>query len=348
MRAVALLVLIAATEPLCAQNSAARAYAERALQAHRAADSTTALALYDSAVAADSTFALAYHRRGMLRVSLHVPGGVVDISRAIELDPNLAAALFVRASIRLNAGDTSRATEDLRRAAALGHEGAQRALARLPRLTRVEPGVLGGSLPRAHLNGLGALGIVLMFILTAAVVRSMRSTQAEFVPRQPERELWSDLPGRFGVSDMVAFWFGVPMLIVGLLWLREWRRNGDENAQALGILLTSIGIVLVVVRTVWKVWQRSRTSYAVTTERVIQFTGNATRWVQLLGAHLTLDHERSDGSGTMLVATSRDYVRLEHIPDVAGVYALIQAQQKTLASDDSVDTLGGTRRELRD
>lgn len=370
-RAIVALLMAAGGSAGSQDRPKAQAFADRALQAHLRADSLTAVALYDSAVRSDATWALAFHRRGMLRYSLGIPGGTADIERALALDSTSSATWFVRGRIRVREGDTALGVVDLRRATAMGNRGAARLLAAVERrlgAPAAAPSASPTAAPDAHVSSppqsqpydnelfvaYAIVGIITFSILAFTLFVAGRVRRAwrdeEFIPLRAEKELWTGTPEpgmRFGTMDILPIFFGLFAFGAGWVAVQTARTDGMPMLfEVFGNGLMLLGIYLVALRYVIKTRRLARTVYTVTTERVILSEGDRMRWISLRGASPQLAEEFADSSGTLHVYSSavieatsireglrigsEGLITMEHIPDVAGVYRLVQEQRKVV------------------
>lgn len=87
-----------------------------------------AVARYTEAIDLDEKYANAYFRRGMASLALqksNAAEALADFNRAIKLDPENVEAYYQRALLNLYLLNNELAREDMKTAAALGHQGAK-------------------------------------------------------------------------------------------------------------------------------------------------------------------------------------------------------------------------------
>ena len=178
-----------------------------------------------------------------------------------------------------------------------------------------------------------------------------QSLKAELSSR--ERLLWSGIPAQ-GLRLQPSDAFGIPFSLVWAGFVVFWELNVvTMNAPLLfklwGIPFVVAGLYLVIGRFFVDAYQRGRTSYGLTNERVIIVQGLFSREVKSLalsGLHDISLKERSDASGTISFgrtsalsfgawpgANRRAPPAFEGVPDARHVYTLIRdAQVQQLAN----------------
>ena len=122
-----------------------------------------------------------------------------------------------------------------------------------------------------------------------------------------ERLLWSGRP-RQGLLFRSSDWLAVPFSLMwgGFAIFWEYSVSTGRNAPLVmslwGIPFVLLGLYIIVGRFFVDAWQRSRTCYGVTNQRVILAGGILARQVKSLPLATLSDlslQERSDGSGTI-------------------------------------------------
>lgn len=163
--------------------------------------------------------------------------------------------------------------------------------------------------------------------------------------RSGERLLWSGRPRtglQFESKDLLItafmiFWFG------GVIYwnVRAWEADAPQFFRLWGVPFLVVGFYGLVGRFFGDAWQRRRTFYGVTTERVIvmtEFFSRRTKSRQLdTLADLSLDMG-DDGSGTidfgqMEPDDRRSGLSFRHLDDCGAVYDVVvqarsQAQER--------------------
>ena len=169
-----------------------------------------------------------------------------------------------------------------------------------------------------------------------------------------ERVLWSGQPKQ-GLSLRGADALMIPFSLLwgGFAFYWEWsviNSNAPLFFTLWGIPFVAAGIYLIVGRFFADAWQRTRTHYAVTNERVLIVDGSASSTVTSLSlrtlADMTLS-EASDGEGSIYFGASnmpaairsfsgwpgmksRVGPQFDRIPGARGVRDIIQRAQRAL------------------
>ena len=180
---------------------------------------------------------------------------------------------------------------------------------------------------------------------------------ADSIQRQldpSERVLWAGQPKQGIVlrgSDALLIPFS--LLWAGFAFFWEWSviQSGAPLLFALwGVPFVLMGIYIVVGRFFVESWQRSRTHYAVTNERVLVVDGirrTTLKSVQLTGLADISFEEHADGVGTITFGSSsvpaifrslsvwpgireRMGLQFDLVPDAKAVFDLIRSAQKGL------------------
>lgn len=182
------------------------------------------------------------------------------------------------------------------------------------------------------------------------------------VPRQlaqelapSEKVLWTGQPRR----GLVLHGYDAFALPFGLFWLGAVvvmfssllsARQVDPVGVAFALIFVTVGIYFVAGRFFVEAKQRSRTFYAVTSERIIIVSGLLSRTVKSIDlktlSEMSLS-ERRNGSGSILFGPtspfdwmnmpgwpgmgSRMAARFDLIPNVRSVYEAIRTAQRSLS-----------------
>ena len=165
-----------------------------------------------------------------------------------------------------------------------------------------------------------------------------------------ERELRSVAPSlsfHFSQSEIAASFFGVMLGVAGLAAYHTAVRDDMPTVfRAFGVGLMTYGGYLLTLRHVRKRFRLARTRYVITTLRVIMHEGRKSRWLPIEDAMFELADEHGDSSGTMHVYSKEIRTRsisqglrigpealitMENVPDVAGLFGILQRQQAELA-----------------
>ena len=182
----------------------------------------------------------------------------------------------------------------------------------------------------------------------------MASAVLQFPLERGERQLWDGVP-RQGVAFRQADLFMIPFSLLwggfAVFWEVSVLRTSAPGFFALwGVPFVAAGIYVTVGRFFVDAWRRGRTSYFVTSTRVVIVGGALTPATKSLLLATLSDvsmTERSDGSGTITFGAMNPMFAMyagmswpgvpqvpsfEMIPDVRRVYGIIQtAQQDALA-----------------
>lgn len=175
------------------------------------------------------------------------------------------------------------------------------------------------------------------------------TTSVQFSLDRGERQLWAGVP-RQGLllrpSDVGDIPFSLLWVGVTYFWMRGVTHDGNWLFAIFGIPFVGMGFFLLVGRFWGDAWQRARTTYAVTNDRIIINTGGFRPTSKSLTLRLLSDvslEERKDGSGTIIFGPprrgvaaftsvrpkgAREYPAFEMIPDARRVYALIREAQR--------------------
>lgn len=165
-----------------------------------------------------------------------------------------------------------------------------------------------------------------------------------------ERLLWSGA-ARPGVVFRPTDLFMVPFSVMwggfAVVWeVMVIKSDAPFFAQLWGIPFVLIGLYFIFGRFVHDAWKRSRTTYAVTNERVIILNGRSEKSIPLRTLAEFTVKTRADGSGTIAFGSTPFGVwsspglswpgmpqvpAFENIPDVRTVHELIRRAQKDAA-----------------
>lgn len=159
-----------------------------------------------------------------------------------------------------------------------------------------------------------------------------------------EHVLWSGQPRRgvqFRPSDLTAIPFS--LLWAGFAFFWEWNAihsKGPLLFRLWGIPFVLAGWQMLVGRFITDVWQRARTVYGLTSQRVIIATSGFRSSVRSFDLRTLADTrlvERGDGSGTIELAAPAyrtEAPALEMIEDAASVYdRILRAQREAHARE---------------
>ncbi len=178
----------------------------------------------------------------------------------------------------------------------------------------------------------------------------MPTTSLEFTLDRGERQLWAGTPRKgvvFRPNDVFMIPFSLLWGSFAIFWEVTAIRSGAPGLFALwGVPFVLVGLFLIFGRFFADAWIRSRTTYAVTSERVIINSGLFMTTTQSLDVRTLTNmtvQERPNGTGTitfgavnpfaaMYPGTSRPTVqqvpRLDMIPDARRVYNIIREAQQ--------------------
>lgn len=182
----------------------------------------------------------------------------------------------------------------------------------------------------------------------------MPTTSLEFSLDRGERQLWAGTP-RQGVVFRASDVFMIPFSLLwggfAIFWLLTALRSGGPGYFSLwGIPFVLVAFFMIVGRFFVDAWSRARTTYAVTSERVIINSGLFMTTTQSLDVRTLTNmtvQERPNGTGTitfgavnpfaaMYPGTSRLTVqqmpRFYLIPDARRVYNIIREAQQAPAA----------------
>ena len=128
-----------------------------------------------------------------------------------------------------------------------------------------------------------------------------------------ERLLWTGRPKQ-GVLLRPADALAIPFSLIWSAFIVFWeigvsKGNGNLFMQLWGIPFILVGVYMLVGRFVVDTWQRSRTTYGLTSQRAIIVSELLRRSIKSLNlrtlADVSLD-ERSDGTGTISFGSTAD------------------------------------------
>ena len=162
--------------------------------------------------------------------------------------------------------------------------------------------------------------------------------------------LWSGQPRGglfFRPSDMFVIPFSLLWCGFAVFWnTRVWFSGAPIFFRIWGLPFLIVGIYMVIGRFFVDAWQRSKTYYGVTAERIIIVSGIFTRKIQSLNLKTLTDvsvTERKDLSGTVTFGADRRasgwsftmnrnepvYPVFDSIQDAKRVYDIIRNAQRT-------------------
>ena len=165
-----------------------------------------------------------------------------------------------------------------------------------------------------------------------------------------ERLLWSGAP-RPGVAFRPADAFLIPFSLMWGGFAFFWeamvlKSDGPVFMKLWGIPFVLVGLYLIVGRFFHDAWKRARTTYAVTSDRVLILSSGGEKSLPLRTLAEFNIKSRGDGSGTITFGSSPSGAwssrgmswpgmlqlsSFENIPDVQTVYDLIRRAQKEAA-----------------
>jgi hypothetical protein len=178
----------------------------------------------------------------------------------------------------------------------------------------------------------------------------MASAVLQFPMERGERQLWAGAP-RQGVALRQTDLFMVPFSLLwggfAVFWeAMALRTGGPSFFPVFGVPFVAAGLYITVGRFFVDARRRARTTYLVTSNRVVVIGGVFTPQTKSLMLTTLSDvsmTERPDGSGTITFGALNPIFAMyagmswpgvpqvpsfEMIPDVRGVYGIIQAAQQ--------------------
>jgi Bacterial PH domain len=181
----------------------------------------------------------------------------------------------------------------------------------------------------------------------------MASAVLQFSMERGERQLWAGAP-RQGIMLRAADGFAIPFSLLwggfAIFWVVSVLRSGARFFWLFGLPFVGIGFYITIGRFLADARRRARTSYIVTSNRIVLIRGARTPVTTSLLlttlSNVTMT-ERPDGTGTINFGIMDPRIQMyanmsfpgmpqlasfESIPDVRTVYNIIQsAQQDALA-----------------
>jgi hypothetical protein len=181
----------------------------------------------------------------------------------------------------------------------------------------------------------------------------MSSAVLQFPMERGERQLWTGAP-RQGIMFRAADGFAIPFTLLwggfAVFWVVSVLRTGARFFWIFGLPFVGVGLYVIFGRFVADARRRARTTYIVTSNRIVLIRGARTPVTTSLLlttlSNVTMT-EKPDGTGTinfgMMDPRIQMYANMsfpgmpqlasfESIPDVRSVYNIIQsAQQDALA-----------------
>lgn len=163
-----------------------------------------------------------------------------------------------------------------------------------------------------------------------------------------ERLLWSGAPPS-GVMFRSSDLFLIPFSLFWCGFVIRWETLALRNDRGTfsivwGIPFVVVGLYLVAGRFIHDAWNRSRTTYTVTSERIVILCGDEEKSLPLKTLSEYSLKTRSDGSGTIQFGTPPPYgwrtrnsswppgtpqvPSFEGVPDARTLYELIRRAQK--------------------
>jgi hypothetical protein len=183
----------------------------------------------------------------------------------------------------------------------------------------------------------------------------MTTTSIQFSLDRGERQLWAGVPRQGLVlrpSDATEIPFSILFAGFAVFWMRGVLHDGASIFALFGIPFLAAGLYGMIGRFWVDAWRRRRTTYAVTSDRIIINSGLFTPTTKSLNLRTLSDvtlEERKDGSGTITFGTPPalparfagmkagvpQIPAFEMIPDARRVYAVIRdAQRAALTASD--------------
>jgi len=179
----------------------------------------------------------------------------------------------------------------------------------------------------------------------------MATTSIQFALDRGERQLWAGAP-RQGIVFRPVDIFVIPFTILwagfAIFWEASVLWDGGPLFMAIwGIPFVLVGLYLVVGRFWVDARRRARTTYALTSERILISSGLFTPSMKSLDLRTLSDvtlHERRDGTGTITFGPTLPFASMyvgvawpgvattpafEMIPGARQVYNLIRDAQRT-------------------
>jgi hypothetical protein len=170
------------------------------------------------------------------------------------------------------------------------------------------------------------------------------TTSIQFDLSPSERQLWSGVPRQglvFHAGDLLVvpfslLWTGGVVSIGAKLWTQD---GTPTMTKAVGFAFLCVGLYITVGRFAYDAWLRSRTTYGLTTERVLIASAGLMPSIKSLDLGTlpsVILNERPDGRGTITFGqptmqwTSRmpQAPAFEGITDAKAVYEQIRAAQR--------------------
>ena len=129
------------------------------------------------------------------------------------------------------------------------------------------------------------------------------TTQIEFELERGERQLWAGVP-RQGIVFRPADVFVIPFTLLwagfAVFWESSVLRTGAPGFFALwGIPFVLVGIYITIGRFFFDAARRRKTTYGLTSSRIIIAAGRTTKSLSLATLSEVSLTERADGSGTI-------------------------------------------------
>jgi hypothetical protein len=180
----------------------------------------------------------------------------------------------------------------------------------------------------------------------------MTTTSIQFSLDRGERQLWTGVPRQGLVlrpSDAMEIPFSIFMAGFAVFWVSGVLHDGAPLFALFGIPFVVAGFYALIGRFWVDSWRRARTTYAVTSDRIIINSGLFTSTLKSLNLRTLSDvtlEERKDGSGTITFGTAPAFPArfagmksgvpqvpaFEMIPDARRVYSVIRDAQRVVSA----------------
>jgi hypothetical protein len=178
----------------------------------------------------------------------------------------------------------------------------------------------------------------------------LTTTSVQFPLDRGERQLWAGVPRlglTLGPNDLVVVPFSLLWGGFAIFW--EWgvfHSGAPFFFRLWGVPFVLLGLYMIFGRFFYDAYRRARTTYAVTSDRIIIQNGGSVRSIQIRTLGEVMLRESADGSGTIAFGPLPTGMKLalpltrpgtesipmfEMIPNARQVYDLIREAQRTPA-----------------